>query len=173
MKSTAALIRLLSLFAVFLALAGLLIVFGVFRGCSRTASEAAIADEIRNLPPAFNLTASELVQAYKADEESAAAAYNGEVGIVEGPTAVYDESGHYLRIYASPVWDVRCFASDEEIDKVNVLRHSGFRPSGGVAKMYSYGGSFGTRPIFAFKGRVQGINEKLLTIDMRGCIVHE
>ena len=167
------LVRFLSLAAAFFAIAGLLIVFGVFDRCSRSASEAAIADEIRDVPPAFNLTAFQLVQTYKDDEESASAAYNGKVGIVEGPTSVYDESGHYLRIYASQVWDVRCFASDEEIDKVSELRRSGFRRSGGVVKMYSYGGFAGTRPIFAFKGRVAGVNDRHLTIDLHGCTLEE
>ena len=92
------LVRFLSLFAAFFIIAGLLIVFGVFDRCSRSASEAAIAEEIKDMIPAFNLTASQLVQTYRADEESAAAAYNGSVGIVEGPSFLVEESNH-LRFY--------------------------------------------------------------------------
>ena len=166
------LVRFLSLFAAFFIIAGLLIVFGVFDRCSRSASEAAIAEEIRDIPPSFNITASQLVQTYKADEQSVAAAYNGSVGIVGGPTWTNETAG-YLKLRTYDIWGVRCFASDEVIDKVNVLSRSGNWREGGVAKMYGSGELFDTSPVFAFKGRVEGVNDKRLTIDLRGCTLQD
>ena len=166
------LIRFLAIVIAFFAIAGLLIVFGVFDRCSRSASESAIAEEIKDIPPAFEMTAYQLVNAYQSDEEVASAAYDGSVGIVEGPTSIFEE-GKYLELYASTVWNVRCFASDEEIDKVNVLRRSGYGREGVVIRSDRSGGSVGTRRIFAFKGKVEGVNDRHLTIDLRGCTVHD
>ena len=83
------LIRFLSLFAAFFAVAGLLIALGVFRGCARSDSESAIAEEIRDIAPVFNMSANQLVRTYLAAEESAAAAYNGQVGIIRGPSPAF------------------------------------------------------------------------------------
>ena len=81
----AGLIKLLAIFTAFFVVAGLLIALGAVRSSSRSDAEAAIEEEVRDVPPAFNLTAKQLVKAYKEDEEPAAAAYNDRIGIVEGP----------------------------------------------------------------------------------------
>ena len=170
------LVRLLSLAVAFSAIAGLLIVFGVFRGCSRSASEAAIADEIRDVPPAFNVTASQLVQTYKTDEESASAAYNGTIGIVQGPALLVEQANH-LRFFVNKVWAVRCFLSDEQMGEARTLYNSSDRiPLGGTYEFRTGAGwpvAFSSLPVFALKGRVEGINNKILTIDLRGCIVQD
>ena len=169
------LVRLLSLAVAFFAIAELLIVFGVFRGCSRSNSEANIAEEIRDIPPSFNVTASQLVRTYRADEESAAAAYNGSVGIVEGPSLLVEQS-NYLRFFVDKVWAVRCFLSDEQMDGVRALYNSSDRvPLGSIYEFRTGAGwpvAFTSLPVFALKGKVEGINDKFLTIDLRGCIVH-
>ena len=174
------LVRLLSLAAAFFAIAGLLIVFGVFRGCSRSNSEAAIAEEIKDMIPAFNLTASQLVQTYFADEESAAAAYNGTVGIVEGPSFLVEESNH-LRFYVDKVWALRCFLSAKQVERVRDLRSSRdrFPASSGNETFESRGiGSgwpvaFTSLPVYSLKGKVEGINNRHLTIDLRGCTLQD
>ena len=169
------LVRLLSLAVAFFAIAGLLIVFGVFRGCSRSNPEANIAEEIRDIPPSFNVTASQLVRTYRADEESDAAAYNGTVGIVEGPSFLVEESNH-LRFYVNKVWALRCFLSAKQVERVRALYDSSDRvPLGGTYEFRTGAGwpvAFTSLPVFALKGKVEGINDKLLTIDLRGCIVH-
>ncbi len=174
------LIRFLSIALAFFAIAGLLIVFGVFDRCSRSASESAIAEQIEDLTPTFNLTASELVQAYRADEESAAAAFDGNVGIVEGPSFLVDESNH-LRFFIDEVWAVRCFLSDAEVDRVRTLESSrervrvggayGTSESRGIGSGWPI--AFSTLPVFDLKGRVEGVNDRHLTIDLRGCTIHE
>ena len=170
------LVRLLSLAVAFFAIAGLLIVFGVFRGCSRSASEAAIADEIRDVPPAFHMTASELVQTYKDDEESTSATYNGSVGIVEGPALLVEQSNH-LRFFVDKVWAVRCFLSDEQLEEVRAWYKSKARiPLGGSYEFRTGAGwpvAFSSLPDFALKGKVKGINNKILTIDLRGCTLQD
>ena len=117
------------------------------------------------------------MRTYKANEEAVAAAYNGSVGIVEGPTGV-NEAANYLNLHAYDVWAVRCFSSDEEIDKVNVLRKPQNRSSDKRRTGYAITGHGGVSvdrslPIFAFKGRVEGVNDKRLTIDLRGCTVQD
>ena len=77
------LVKFLSLALAFFAIAGLLIVFGVFDRCSRSASEAAIAEEIRGVPPTFEIKATDFVKEYLADEAAAVETYNGKVGIIK------------------------------------------------------------------------------------------
>ena len=170
------LVRFLTLAAAFFAIAGLLIVFGVFDRCSRSASEAAIADEIKDIPPTFNLTASQLVRAYKDDEESAVATYNDRVGIVESPALLVEQS-NYLRFFAGKVWAVRCFLSDEHMEKVKAVYDSSDRiPLGGTYEFRIGAGwpiSFSSLPVLALKGKVEGVNNKILTIDIHGCTLHD
>ena len=165
-------VRFLSLALAFLAVAGLVIAFTVGRNCVLGDPEAAIAKEIKDISPAFHLTSYQLVSAYQSDEEAASASYDGNIGIVEGPTSIFDAGG-YLELYASTVWNVRCFASDEEIDKVDASRRSGYGRTGAVIRSERGGGSFGMRRIFAFKGKVEGVNNKHLTIDLHGCTLHD
>lgn len=169
--------RFFFLAVTFFAITGLLIVFGVFDRCSRSASEAAIAEEIKDIPPTFNVTAGQLVRTYRADEQAVAIAYDGSVGIVEAPTMVH-KAANYLKLHAYDVWSVRCFTSDEEIDKVSALsrpenRSADSRPTGYV--IIGRGGvSTGqSRPIFAFKGKIEGVNDKHLSVDMRGCTLQD
>ena len=150
------------------------------RGCSRSDSEATIAEEIRDVPPAFNLTASQLVQIYLTDEDSAAGAYNNRVGVVEGPSLLVEESNH-LRFYVDKVWAVRCLLSDEQMGRVRDLSSSRRRVSAGNG----YGNfetrgigsgwpvAFASLPVFALKGKVEGISDRHLTIDIRGCAVQD
>ena len=174
------LIRFLSLFAAFFAVAGLLIALGVFRGCARSDSESAIAEEIRDIAPVFNMSANQLVRTYLADEEATAAAYNGSVGIVEGPSFLVNESNH-LRFYVDKVWAVRCFLSDKQVERVRDLRSSRERfPASSGNETFEIRGigsgwpiAFTSLPVFALKGKVEGINNKHLTIDIRGCIVQD
>ncbi len=176
----AGLIKLLAIAVAFFLIAGLLISLGTVRGCSRSASEAAIAGEIRDVPPSFKLSASQLVSSYISDEDSATVTYNQTVGIVEGPSILVEESNH-LRFYVDRVWAVRCFLSDEQVNRVRDLRGSRIRVrSGGVYGAFESRGigsgwpvSFTSLPVYALKGRVEGINNKHLTVDLRGCIVQE
>lgn len=170
MQSTSALIRFLFLAAAFFAIAGLLIVFGVFDRCSRSASEAAIAAEIKEVPPIFNLTDTQLIQAYLDDEESAVETLNGQVGIVRG-TSRGIRTNHF-RFGGNGVWRVRCFVSNAEADKVEDQWDSLRRAL--VVQRVSNGLSVGgSGRILVFKGRVEGINNKHLTIDLRGCSLHD
>ena len=147
------LVRFLSLFAAFLAVAGLLLALGVFRDCSRSASEASIAKEIRDIPPSFNMTANQLVQTYKTDEQSAVATYNGSVGIVKGRAFLVHEF-NYLFFDGDASWSVRCFLSDEEMAKLRGPREDYYE-------------------FYMLKGKVEGVNDKHLTIDLRGCTLHD
>ena len=176
----AGLIKLLAIFAAFFIVAGLLVALGAVRSGSRSHSEAAIAQEIRDAPPAFNLTAKQLVKAYKEDEGSAAAAYNNRIGIVEGPSLLVEESNH-MRFYVDKLWAVRCFLSAEQMDRARALRSSRNRiPAGGVYGTFETRGigsgwpiAFTSLPVFTLKGKVEGINNRHLTIDLRGCAVHD
>ena len=176
----ARLFKLLAIFAAFFVVAGLLIALGAVRSSSRSDAEAAIEEEVRDVPPAFNLTAKQLVKAYKEDEESAAAAYNDRIGIVEGPSFLVEES-NYLRFYVDEVWAVRCFLSAEQMDRARALRSSRNRiPAGGVYGTFETRGigsgwpiAFTSLPVFTLKGKVEGINNRHLTIDLRGCAVHD
>ena len=158
------LVRLLSLAAAFFVVAVLVIAFGVGRNCFRSASEADITEQIRDIPPTFEMRARDLVEEYLADEAAAASAYNGKVGIVTGiePSDMISPGGsvrtlprgpNWIRLHANGVWEVRCFFSDEEKNKLRDPWE-------------------GSRKSHVLKGRVEGINDKHLTIDLRGCIVH-
>ena len=173
----AGLIKLLAIFAAFFVVAGLLLVLGAVRSSSHNDAEAAIEEEIRDVPPAMNVTAGQLVRTYQANEDAVSAAYNGAVIIVEGPTGA-NKSANYLGLHSYEAWAVRCFASDEEIDKVKVLsrlknrsldnRRTGYVLTGRRGVSVS-----GSRPIFAFKGKIEGVNDKHLTIDLRGCTLQD
>lgn len=150
------LIRLLSL-----ALAFFVIAFTVGRNCISGDSEAAIAQEIKEVPPAFELKARDFLEAYLADEQAAASIYNGKVGIITGIEATSSigdlrdpprDQSNSVYFFTNGVWFVRCLMSQEEKAK--------FRKDHGT-------GYF--RPLFSLKGRVQGVNNKHLTIDLRGC----
>lgn len=163
MQSTSDLFRFFSLALAFLAIAGLVIAFTAGRNCSRSASEADIADEIRDIPPTFELKARDFVEAYLADEEASASTYNGEVGIITGIEATSSigdlrdpprDQSNSVYFFTNGVWFVRCFMSHDE--------KAAFRKD--------HGGGYFRRP-FSLKGRVEGINNKHLTIDLHGCIV--
>ena len=168
------LVRFLSLLAAFAAIAGLLIVFGVFRSCSRSASEAEIAEEIMSIPPAFNLTASQLVQAYLDDEESAEATYNGQVGIVRGAYLGLWKASDHFNLFGNDVWTVRCFTSNAETDRVrdrwDSLKQTYVFERGWSGRSKSVGGP---SRILVMKGRVDGINNKFLSVDLRGCTFYD
>ncbi len=147
----------------FFAIAGLVIALFVGRNCLRSASEADITEQIWDVPPTFEMKALDFVEAYLADEAAAAAAYNGKVGIVTGiePSDALSRTGRvrtfprgngWIRLHADGLWEVRCFLSDEQQDKLRSPRE-------------------GSRKSHILKGKVEGINEKQLTIDLRGCIV--
>ncbi len=166
------LVRFLSLALAFFAVAGLVIAFSFGRSWFQSATEADIAEQIRDVPPAFNVTASQLIRAYQADEESAVSTYNGTIGIVQGPALLVGQS-NYLRFFIDKVWAVRCFLSDEQMDWVRTLYNSSDRvPLGGTYEFRTGAGwpvGFSSLPVFALTGKVEGINNKLLTIDLRGC----
>ena len=166
------LIRFLSLGAAFFAIAGLLIVFGVIRGCSRSNSEAAIAEEIRDVPPAFNLTASQMVQAYLDDEQSAEEIYNGQVGIIRGQSLRFREASNYFQLSGTDVWTVRCFVSTMEAD--NILEQwDSLRQTYVVSRVTKGLSVGGTGKTLLMKGRVEGVNNKHLSIDIRGCTLQD
>ena len=164
------LVRFFALAAAFFAIAGLLIIFGVFDRCSRSDSEAAIANEIRDVPPTFNLADNQLVQAYLDDEESAVETLNGQVGIVRGTSRGIRTN--YFRFGGNGVWRVRCFVSDKEADRVEDQWDSLRRAY--VVQRVSQGMSVGgSGRILVFKGRVEGVNDKHLTIDLHGCTLQD
>ena len=166
------LVRLLSLAAAFFAVAGLLIALGVFRGCARSDSESAIAEEIRDIAPVFNMSANQLVRTYLAAEESAAAAYNGQVGIIRGPSLRFREASNHFQLSGTDVWTVRCFVSNMEADKVRDQWDS--LQSTSVIRRVSRGVSVsGSSRILVMKGRVEGINNKHLAIDLHGCTLQD
>lgn len=147
----------------FFVVSGLIIALFVGRNCLRSASEADVTEQIRNVSPAFELKAKDFVESYLADEAAAASAYNGQVGIVTGiePSDALSRTGRvrtlprgdgWIRLHANGVWEVRCFLSDAEQDKLR-------NPWEGSRKSH------------ILKGRVEGVNDKQLTIDLHGCIV--
>ena len=157
------LVRFLSLALAFFAIAGLVIAFTVGRNCVFGDPEAAIAEEIKDIPPNFEMKALDFLEAYLTDEDAASSIYDGKVGIITGiePSDALSRSGRvrtfprgngWIRLHADGLWEVRCFLSDEEQDKLRSPRE-------------------GSRKSHILKGRVEGINEKQLTIDLRGCIV--
>ena len=146
------LIRFLSILIAFLAIGGLVVGISVAKGCSRSSSEADLAEEIRDVPPVFNMTSHEFVKEYLADEAGSAAAYNGQVGITSGTVIGLSDESNHVRLYGNGTWSVRCFLSDEEMER--------FRAEWRTKT---------TSPNLT--GRVEGVNDKHLTIDLRGCTV--
>ena len=148
------LVRFLSLALAFFAVAGLLLALGVFRDClpQRLRSLHRQRDT-RYSTPSFNMTDSQLVQTYKADEQSAVATYNGSVGIVKGRAFLVHEF-NYLFFDGDASWSVRCFLSDEEMAKLRGPREDYYE-------------------FYMLKGKVEGVNDKHLTIDLRGCTLHD
>ena len=155
--------RFLFLGLAFFAVSGLIIALFVGRNCLRNSSESNITQQIKDVPPAFELKAKDFVEAYLADEAAAASAYNGQVGIVTGiePSDALSRTGNvrtvprgdgWIRLHANGVWEVRCFLSDAEQDKLRSPWE-------------------GSRKSHILKGRVEGVNDKQLTIDLHGCIV--
>ena len=153
------LIRFLSLFAAFLVIVGLVLAFTAGRNCLRTGSEADLAKEVTAASPQFRISATSLLDEYLADEEAAAAKYNGKVGIVIGiatdridPRRPLQRSWAYdwVNLYANDTWSIRCFWA---IDADST-----------VPSRY-------TAPEFVLKGKVEGLNNQRLTIDIRGCYV--
>ena len=165
------LVRFLSIAVAFFAIAGLVIAFGVGRNCSRSASEAAIAEEIKASPPAFKISAIKLVEAYLDDEENAEAIYNGQVGIIEGASLGFVDESNHFQFFGNGIWRVRCFASDAEAEKVWAMRNS-FR-STNVYQRDRSGVSVRSAALLLMKGRVVGVNDKHLSIDIRGCTLQD
>ena len=72
---------------------------------------------------------------------------------------------------------MRCFLSDAEVDRVRTLESSrervrvggayGTSESRGIGSGWPI--AFSTLPVFALKGRVEGVNDRHLTIDLRRC----
>ena len=158
----------------FFAIAGLLIVFGVFDRCSRSASEATIAEEIKDIPPTFNLADSQLVKTYIDDEIGARATYNGKVGIVRGRLLGVGDGANHLRFQGNNVWSVRCFISDTEADNIRNRWDSLERAHviERVSRGLSVGGGSSGRKLL-MKGRVEGVSDKHLSVDMRGCTLQD
>ena len=166
------LIRFLSLGAAFFAIAGLLIALGMFRGCSLSASESDIAMEIRDVPPAFNLADTQLVQIYLDNQEAAEAAYNGQAGIVRGALRGLREGANHLSFERHDVWSVRCFISSAEAD--NILEQwDSLRQTYVVSRVTKGLSVGGTGKTLLMKGRVEGVNNKHLSIDIRGCTLQD
>ncbi len=165
------LIRFLAFAVAFFTIAGLLVVFGVFDRCSRRASEAAIAEEINDISPTFKMSSSELVEAYLEDEEWAKSTYDGQVGIVEAASLGFVDESNHFQFFGNGIWKVRCFVSDAEADKVWSMRNS-FRTTN-VYQRDRSGVTVGSASLFSMKGRVEGVNDKHLSIDIHGCIVQD
>ena len=145
-------------FAGFLAIAvmvGLVMGVSSAKSCIRSNSEAAIAEEIRDVPPVFNLTAGQLVVGYMSDEAAGAVAYNGQVGIIHGIVAGSSDQANHVKLLGGAVgalvWSLRCYLSDEELEKVI----AGYRRSSANR--------------VTLKGRVEGVDDKHLAIGVRGC----
>ncbi len=153
------LVRFLSLFAAFVLIAGLVIAFTAGRNCLRTTSEADLAKEVTAASPQFRINATSLLDEYLADEEAAAAKYNGKVGIVIGIATdrisysrplQQSRLHEWANLYANETWSVRCFWAID-VDTVVPSRY--------------------TAPKFVLKGKVEGLNNQRLTIDIHGCYV--
>lgn len=158
------LVRFLSLALAFFAVAGLVIAFTVGRNCVRGDSEASIAEEIRDVPPAFEMKAREFLEAYLADEDAAASIYDGKVGIITGIEATSSmgdmrdpprDQSNSVYFFTNGLWFVHCGMSVEEKSKFRERQRTRYSP------------------LFSLKGRVEGVNDRHLTIDLRGCTVHE
>ena len=167
------LVRFLSLALAFFAVSGLVIALFVGRNCLRSDPESAIAEEIKDIPPAFNLADSQLVQAYSDDEESARATYNGQVDIVRGRLLGVSDGANHLRFQGNNVWSVRCFISEIEADNIRNRWDSleSAHVIERVSRGLSVGGSSGRKLLM--KGKVEGVNDKHLSVDMRGCTLQD
>ena len=165
------LIRFLSLAIAFFAIAGLIIAFTVGRNCVLGDPEAAIAEEIKDIPPTFKMSGTKLVEAYLDNEAWAKSIYDGQVGTIKASSLGFvDESNHFV-FFGNGIWEVRCFASVAEADKVWEMRNS-FRQTY-VYQRHRSGVSVRSAAMFLMKGRVEGINNKHLTIDIRGCTLQD
>ncbi len=165
------LVRFLSLALAFFAIAGLLIVFGVFDRCSRSASEATIAEEIRDIAPTFKMSGSKLVEAYQDNEEWAKSIYDGQVGLIDAASMGFVDESNHFQFFGNGIWRVRCFTSDAEADKVWSMRDS-FRTTNVYQRSRS-GVSVRSAALLLMKGRVEGVNDKHLSIDIRGCTLQD
>ena len=165
------LVRFLSLALAFFAVSGLVIALFVGRNCLRSDPESAIAEEIRGVPPAFKISAIKLVEAYLDDEKNAEAIYNGQVGIIEGASLGFVDESNHFQFFGNGIWRVRCFASDAEAEKVWAMRNS-FR-STNVYQRDRSGVSVRSAALLLMKGRVEGVNDKHLSIDIRGCTLQD
>ena len=150
-------IRILVVFVVILAISGLVAGINYVRGCTSANFEANLTREVKATPPSFSISAPAIVKEYLENESAAAAKYAGEVGIVTGTVPDSTEvrpllnSGdhEWINLEANKPWVVRCFLSDEETGNLYEL----FR-----------------QRTHSFKGKVDGINNRRFTIDIRGCI---
>ena len=120
--------RFFFLAVAFFAVSGLIIALFFGRNCLRGDPEVAIAEQIKDIPPAFNLADSQLVKAYIDDEISARATYNGQVGIVRGRLLGVGDGANHLRFQGNNVWSVRCFISNVEAENIRNRWNSLERP---------------------------------------------
>lgn len=154
----------------FFAISGLVIAVTLGRSCLWGDPEAAITEEIKDMPPVFNLTDTQLIQAYLDDEESAVETFNGQIGIVRGTSRGIRTN--YFRFGGNGVWRVRCFVSNAEADRVEDQWES-LRRAHVVVRVTRGLSVGGSGRILVFKGRVEGVNDKHLTIDLRGCTLQD
>jgi len=145
-------LKFVSVLLVMGALAGLLIGIGAIRSCARSNAEADIAQEIEDVAPAFTISARDFVAEYKSDEDRAQQVYGDQVVVVNGLLGGLFEESNIVSFDALDVWSVRCHFSDAELPKIREQARS---------------------RVLNLKGRVVGVDNKRLAIELRGCTVYD
>lgn len=153
------LVRFISLFVAFILIVGIIFAFTAGRNCLRNANEDNVAREVMDATPAFQFNAPTLMNEYLADEDAASAKLDGKVGIVSGSAILrgdliylhYSPDGNWINLSTNTSWAIRCFLTSDSPSRPAHYRLANY----------------------VLKGRIEGINAKRLSLDIRGCIILE
>jgi len=124
-----------------------------------------IANEIKDLLPAFEIASSQLEFEYNADEIAAQEKYEGEVVLISGLVRSFKESSspRYIKFLSSD-WEIRCRVPNSQVETIKSVIKAN-RPAGGSGSRPQ---DTATSVRFQMKGRV-GSHESLELIRIDGC----
>jgi len=125
-----------------------------------------IANEIKDVLPAFEIASSQLEFEYIADEIAAQEKYEGEVVLISGLVRSFKESSspRYIK-FLSSAWEIRCRVPNSQVETIKSVIKAN-RPAGGFSSSRPQDTVTPVR--FQMKGRV-GSHESLELIRIDGC----
>lgn len=124
-----------------------------------------IANEIKDVLPAYEIASSQLEFEYIADEIAAQEKYEGEVVLISGLVRSFKESSspRYIK-FLSSAWEIRCRVPNSQVETIKSVMKAN-RPAGGSGSRPQ---DTATSARFQMKGRV-GSHESLELIRIDGC----